>query len=130
MDRYPTVNESHHIESGTIRPRMITDYQGTFGSFEVEEAASHLVDYFKQTDRWTTFHLEQLFDFYRTNKWNPNGLFFGLTGGPHVRSDGMYEREEYPKEPMVLNINKEFFLVTRTFINNCARNVQTIQSTS
>jgi hypothetical protein len=123
MDRYPTVNEAHQIEAVLIRPRMITNYQGTFGSFEVEEAASRLVDFFKQSNRWTSFHLEQLYDFYRSNQWNPNGMFFGLTGGPHVRCDGMYDHEEHPKEPMVINVHREFLVVTRTFINRCARNV-------
>ncbi len=123
LTRYPTVDEGQAIEPGLVRPRDITDFGGTFGSYEVEQAASRLVEFFKQSNRWLNFRIEELIEFYRERSWNPNGMFFGLTGGPHLRGNGMWLKEECPTEPMIICVHGQYFVVTRTFINRCAENV-------
>ncbi len=53
---------------------------GTFGKSEVESSVGKLIRFFlcKKSGLWAPFVLEELMEFYRENKWNPNTVLFGI----------------------------------------------------
>lgn len=96
---------------------------GMFGKHEVELAAGKLVAFFQKKGRWDKFSITELYNFYKSNNWNPDLMFFGLsgrwfddspimilTGTPWVESDTF----------LVLGFDG-YYRVTDLFIQKCLK---------
>lgn len=79
----PVVEKLGEVRHG-IRPSNIHVGEpvsvGSFGKAEVEEAAGRLVMFFQKMGRWGLFTITELAAFYRRQGWNPDQMFFGLSG--------------------------------------------------
>ncbi len=124
---FQAVHEAKGKTLGYIRPNDVSDYTGTFGSFEVEDAAKKLVTFFQQKDRWHFFTLNKLRKFYKMNGWDPNTMLFGLAGAS-MRVAGVSLQLTYPKIPYVVFIHGGKLAVTTEFIAHVSKNISAKQA--
>ncbi len=124
MSSYTPIRETEGLPlSRLIAPGDITNLSGTFGKFEVEEAAARIVAFFTDRGKWRDFTIEEMANFFRSKGWNPNTMFFGLLGG--WWSDSGFGGDWIEPRHVYFAFTKDgTCLVTEEFIGKCAKNVR------
>lgn len=105
------------------RPRDIESLLKCFGKHEVELSAGRLLEFFRTSDRWCSFTIEELTAFYKSHDgWNSNDMFYGLQG-PYFDDGGMMGYRE-PDHIYVVGVGGGKYNVTNHFIEQCAQNLK------
>jgi len=115
------------IDPTVPRPRSLAlDHNGPsvgkFGKYEVEEAAGKLLSFIQSRGNcWLSFTILELVEYYQTQGWDPNIMFFGLCGAWY---DDSMSTLDYRKSRccLALDPNGQYH-VTSLFIETCGGRV-------
>ncbi|OHA89328.1 MAG: hypothetical protein A2653_01390 [Candidatus Zambryskibacteria bacterium RIFCSPHIGHO2_01_FULL_43_25] len=94
---------------------------GRFGKHEVEVAAAKLLLFFRSRGEWTRFTIRELVEFYNSQGWDPDLMFFGLSGVWYDDASlKQANREEWTDAPPYLVLFTDGrYAITEKFIRAC-----------
>ena len=120
MDEIVFLNESNKGKLSSPKDIHLLDTGvlagGGFGKFEVEEAAGHLVEFFRDRGGWSRFTIPDLISFYTRKDWNINLMFFGLAG---VWYDDAQTLGGWRKAHPCVAFREDGCFITDLFIRKC-----------